>query len=287
MDRGNVIHDILEQFVVQTTGAGKGPGYGEPWKPEDRGLILEIAQTEFDKAEKSGITGKALLWQAARAEITDDVLGFLEADNRWRESINSRPLRAEMAFGSMGADGSSSVEVMLPDGEALHFRGRIDRVDEVDGKKVAVVIDYKSGGSSRFDDMKDDPLGAGTHLQLPVYAMAAKQLASETEDVLAAYWFVTNRGNFKLSEVWLSDINERFNEVVATIASNIKKGLFPANPGTKTSFDGGPANCAFCDFDRVCPSNRRLLWERKSLNPEIAPYRALTHSKDDEDGGAE
>ena len=283
MDRGNVIHDILEQFVVQTTGAGKGPGYGEPWKPEDRGLILEIAQTEFDKAEKSGITGKALLWQAARAEITDDILGFLEADNRWRESINSRPSQAEMAFGSMGADGSSPVELTLPDGETLRFRGRIDRVDEVDGKTIAVVIDYKSGGSSRFDDMKDDPLGAGTHLQLPVYAIAAKQLAPEAKDVLAAYWFVTNRGNFKLSEVWLSDINERFNEVVATIASNIKKGVFPANPGTTTSFDGGPANCAFCDFDRVCPSNRRLLWERKSPNPEIAPYLALTYSEEDEE----
>ena len=285
MDRGNVIHDILEQFIVQTTGAGKGPGFGEAWKREDRELILEIAQTEFDKAEKSGITGKALLWQAARAEITDDILGFLEADNRWRESINSRPSRAEMAFGSMGTEGSSPVELALPDGETLRFRGRIDRVDEVVGKKVAVVIDYKSGSSSRFDDMKDDPLGAGTHLQLPVYALAAKKLATETEDVLAAYWFVTNRGNFKLSEVRLSEINERFNEVVATIASNIKKGLFPANPGTMNSFDGGPANCAFCDFDRVCPSNRRLMWERKSPNPEIAPYLALTYSKDDEDGG--
>ena len=90
-----------------------------------------------------------------------------------------------------------------------------------------------------------------------------------------------------MTEVRLSDIGERFTEVVATIASNIKKGLFPANPGATNTRDGGPANCAYCDFDRVCPSNRRLLWERKSPNPEIAPYLALTYSANDEDEGAE
>jgi len=280
MDRGNVIHDILEQFIVQTTGNGSGPGFGEPWKPEDRKLILQIAQSVFDNAEKSGITGKTLLWQAARAEITDDILGFIDADNRWRQSINSRPARAEMAFGSMGASSTPAMELTLPDRETLKFRGRIDRVDEVAGDKIPIVIDYKSGSSTMFDDMRDDPLGAGTHLQLPVYAMAMKQRSPGAEDVLAAYWFVSTRGNFKLSQVWLSDIDERFKEVVVTIASNIKKGLFPANPGTTSNRDGGPANCTYCDFDRICPSNRRLLWERKSTNLEISPYLALTPSKD-------
>ena len=75
--------------------------------------------------------------------------------------------------------------------------------------------------------------------------------------------------------IYLTSTN-RFAEVVETIASNIKKGLFPANPGTKDNRNGEPQNCEYCDFDRVCPSNRRLLWERKSTNPEIAPYLSLT-----------
>ena len=168
------------------------------------------------------------------------------------------------------------MELALPGGELLKFRGRIDRVDEVAGKKLAIIIDYKSGGTTRFDDMKDDPLGAGTHLQLPVYSLAARQISAESEDVLAVYWFVSNRANFKMEQVYLSDIHDRFAEVVETIASNIKKGLFPANPGTKDNRNGEPQNCEYCDFDRVCPSNRRLLWERKSANPEIAPYLSLT-----------
>ncbi|MCH8155790.1 MAG: hypothetical protein IH786_11150 [Proteobacteria bacterium] len=56
MDRGNVIHDILEQFIVQATEGGQGPGFGEPWKPEQRELMLQIAQVEFEKAEESGVT---------------------------------------------------------------------------------------------------------------------------------------------------------------------------------------------------------------------------------------
>ena len=283
MDRGNVIHDILEQFVVQATGDGHGPDFGGPWNPEHRKLMLQIAEVEFEKAENSGVTGKELLWQAVKAEITDDMLGFLEADNRWRQSLNSRPVWAERSFGSFDPKGSASVELSLPDGETLKFRGRIDRIDEVEGQKLAIVIDYKSGSSSSYDDMKDDPLGAGTHLQLPVYALAARQLSAEADDVLAAYWFVTNRGNFRREEVFLSAIEDRFIEVIETIASNITKGVFPANPGASSGRDGGPRNCSYCDFDRVCPSNRRLLWERKSPSPEIAPYLNLTIQKGDEE----
>ena len=283
MDRGNVIHDILEQFVLQATAGGQGPDFGEPWKPEHRDLILEIAQAEFARAEESGVTGKELLWRAVKSEITDDILGFLEADSRWRKVLDSRPVWAERSFGSAGGEGSGPVELALPSGQILKFRGRIDRVDEVAGNRQAIVIDYKSGSAARFRDMKDDPLGAGTHLQLPVYALAARQVSAEAEDVLAVYWFVTNRGNFRMEQVYLSQIEDRFTEVVGIITSNINKGLFPANPGTTSGRDGGPRNCAYCDFDRVCPSNRRLLWERKSPNPEIAPYLSLTYSDDEEE----
>jgi hypothetical protein len=65
----------------------------------------------------------------------------------------------------------------------------------------------------------------------------------------------------------------RFGEVLDVIVDGIEQGRFPANPGEADFF--GFEHCAFCDYNRVCPSGRDDLWEGVRLSPKLGAYRRL------------
>ena len=71
---------------------------------------------------------------------------------------------------------TSASTLMLPDGRAIGFRGKIDRIDELpDG--TLVVTDHKSGRPDKLGSVSaDDPTLGGRRFQLPVYAAAARAL---------------------------------------------------------------------------------------------------------------
>jgi hypothetical protein len=109
-----------------------------------------------------------------------------------------------------------------------------------------------------------------------VYALAAQGALGDDVQVSAAYWFVTSRGKFALmppEPVALADVRGPFGKAVATITSGIGAGLFPANPGAANQ--GGFQNCTYCDFDKLCPSRREVLWERKKRDPRLVGYREM------------
>ena len=83
------------------------------------------------------------------------------------------PAGFEVSFSA--ADNLSAMKIALSESEALHLRGRIDRIDVCeDGGKVYVkIIDYKSGSTS-FDLLA---LYYGLQLQLVVYMDAVTEMA--------------------------------------------------------------------------------------------------------------
>ena len=83
------------------------------------------------------------------------------------------PAGFEVSFSA--ADNLSAMKIALSESEALHLRGRIDRMDVCeDGGKVYVkIIDYKSGSTS-FDLLA---LYYGLQLQLVVYMDAVTEMA--------------------------------------------------------------------------------------------------------------
>jgi len=138
------------------------------------------------------------------------------------------------------------------------------------------VMDYKTGSSSYYDGLKQDPVDRGRRLQLPVYSLAAQGALGDAVQVSAAYWFVTSRGKFALmppQPVALEDVEIPFRKAVATITSGIRAGLFPANPGAADR--GGFKNCNYCDFNSLCPSRREVFWERKKRDTRLAGYLEL------------
>ena len=130
--------------------------------------------------------------------------------------------------------------------------------------------------------MKSDPVDRGRRLQLPVYAEAVRAEPRFPDRVRGFFWFVTSRGQFRKVELDLEDeaVQDRFESVVAVASSGIADGTFPARPGPRVQ--GGWQNCRYCDFNRLCPSNRLRLWDGKKLDRALAQYGRLAEGDGEE-----
>ena len=271
LDRGIIIHDILDRFVKDTliqpaTSAAT-----------DAERLRQIANGQFDEFERNGLIGRPVLWRLERERIKRGLLDFLDVHRSRIEERGQRPVATELGFG----DGTEipAVILQLPGGRTVRFRGWIDRVDVSSDGSAATVIDYKSGRGSRFSRIANDPVDGGKHLQLPIYAMALKGWRPEIESIAAEFWFVMDSGGSKTVGTSLEIATPRFEEVIDQIVSGIQEGIFPAYPGEK-SIPGrsgvfAQENCAYCPYDRICPGGRAWAWEHKSDDPALAHFVGL------------
>ena len=271
LDRGIIIHDILDRFVKDT--------FIQPATSTatDAERLRQIANGQFDEFERNGLIGRPVLWRLERERIKRGLLDFLHVH---RSRINERgqqPVATELGFGNDTE--IPAVILKLPDGRTVRFRGWIDRVDVSSDGSAATVIDYKSGRSSRFSRIANDPVDGGKHLQLPIYAMALKGWRPDIESIAAEFWFVMDSGGSKTIGTSLEIVTPRFEEVIDQIVSGIQEGIFPAYPGEK-SIPGrsgvfAQENCAYCPYDRICPGGRAWTWEHKSHDPALARFVGL------------
>lgn len=271
MERGSLLHRVLERFHNECSSAGIAPAHGAPWQKKHLAMLTGIAMGEFEEADRRGVTGHPLLWQAAQTEMLHDLSVFLQEDNALRARNVSKPEYAEYSFGIDGdARSHAAPSVRLSGGLTIKFRGKIDRIDFNPGRSRAWVIDYKTGKARNLDVFKKDMLIGGTLLQLPVYALALRAGMDEDCVIEAMYWYNTGRGGFRRMEVPLAEVENRFRECLDVIISGIAVGMFVANPGRIENEDFG--SCGWCDFKRICHSDRHIQWERKSGDPGLQRY---------------
>jgi RecB family exonuclease len=273
LDRGTIVHEILERFVGEQLAGGLVPSPAEPWSDEARERAHELADEVFAAFERTGITGKAVNWEHDQEILHADVDGALDLDDERRHLLRVAPAAVEMPF---GLDGAAPVELRLPSGRTISFRGRADRVDRGADGRLAV-IDYKTGQAANQRDLDTDPVLAGRMLQLPLYGLAARQrFGDEATPVAAHYWYVSSKGGFSTVGYELDDARlDRFVDVVESLAEGIEGGVFPAYPGEYDTWRGTNDNCVYCNFDRLCPSARLDEWERVESDDRVAPFRAL------------
>lgn len=272
--RGTLVHAVLERFIAEELAKPTGDQVpaGEPWPASAVRRILAIVDELAVEAEAKGITGKSVLWALHREEIEADVVEFLVWDSAYRVDEGAVPESVEVPF---GFDDAPAVEVTIPSGAVVRFRGRADRTDKrPDGTRV--VLDYKTGGQpSPPEGCEDDPVWAGHRLQLPLYAEAVRQ-QSGAESVESAYWYISRRGGFQRDRVVLDRATEdRFREVVGQIVAGIDGGIFPAVPGEPNFFNAAGGNCTYCDFDAVCPADRGAQYDAKEAAPEFRVFHDL------------
>ena len=278
LERGLLVHRILEDFIREAQGESRIPAPSEPWDSAHRSSLRRIADRAFRKAEERGVTGKRLLWNLEKQNILADLDAFLDSDAEIRSRFGVSPAEVETRFGMGGESWEQAVWTMA-NGRRMGFKGLIDRVDVSPDGSSALILDYKTGSESPYKKLEDDPIDRGQRLQLAVYSLAARAKLGADTVVRAAYWFVTSRGDFALvpkQPIAIDDDTaKRFEEGVSTIVSGIQGGLFPANPGGpgwQSEFE----HCNFCDFDSLCPSRRGRMWEHVRSSSLLADYKALS-----------
>lgn len=278
LERGSLVHGILEDFIREAQRESHIPSPNEPWNQAHRESLTKIAERAFADAKERGVTGRRLLWNLEKENILTDLETFLDADAELRSRFGVSPAEVEARFG-LGGDSWDEASWKMPDGSQFGFRGLIDRVDISPDGSSALVLDYKTGSKRPYEGLESDPIDKGQRLQLAVYSLAAQGRLGPDADVRAAYWFTTTRGDFTLvpgQPVRIDeDTEKRFEDGISTIVSGISRGLFPANPGGpgwQSEFE----HCGFCDFDSLCPSRRGRIWENVSSSPLLRDYVELS-----------
>jgi ATP-dependent helicase/nuclease subunit B len=254
LDKGSLIHEILERFVTEQIAAGRSG----PWSGAEHERLLEIAEEIFVRYAERGVTGRSMFWRRDRARILADLDRFATLDD-------GRPLATELQF--------DSVAYPLPDGRSVRFRGSIDRVDDA-GPGWARVIDYKTGSTRQYSGLSvEDPHQRGTHLQLAVYATAVQQLL-ERPHVQSRYWFVTDKGNFEgIGYPVTPDIQAAVGQALGDIVDGIRSGIFPSRPPVDPAYLW--VDCWYCAPDGLSTAEARRDWERKRSDLRLARYLQL------------
>jgi ATP-dependent helicase/nuclease subunit B len=169
MDVGTFYHDVLEAIFKALKQ--QGADWGDLSVEE----LITLCDAESEKVLSSSTllvnfmrkrSHHRYIIQTAREvlRLFVPMLGQLSRAGRFKQTA------AELKFGP-----SDGIKIVIPlDSErAVQLAGRIDRLDvaEIDGKRAAVVFDYKSGGKAiDFAGMV-----YGLDLQLPVYLLAASR----------------------------------------------------------------------------------------------------------------
>lgn len=278
LDRGTLIHRILERFLSENPRKGerKVVGAGE------RDRLSAIASEEFERCEAAGLTGYELTWRYAREEIIEDLLRWLELERDDEVSAEMAEGDYETRFGHPWRKGEDEgklstddqLELSIDGLEApLRLGGRIDRLSWNPDRTRFRVIDYKTG--SKWGLPKDGSLDAGRALQLPIYLLAGAhilgiELAAGGYGA-AEYHYPTRRGEFSRSSFSTDDLAERgseFDTVLATIVGGVRNGIFQMDPN-------GNRDCSYCDFNLLCPTAREQQIERKAADKAAKPFRRM------------
>ncbi|MGW8178149.1 MAG: PD-(D/E)XK nuclease family protein, partial [bacterium] len=166
---GSMLHGILERV------------YGEADDPYDTESLINalkvIAVEEFAEAPAKYGFRPSPLWETEQenllAQLERTIVNLNEISQGWM------PAAFELRFG-IGEVPPLEIETSIG---LVRLRGFIDRVDRNQHGELRI-IDYKSGGSG----LAPMDLKRGYRLQLPIYALAARDAFGVGEPVDGFYW---------------------------------------------------------------------------------------------------
>lgn len=248
VQRGLIVHQLLERIYRRFKRLHMFPLHSQ--QPEE---VIKVAEQEgeeylgwYQQREPVGIP---VFWEIEKKRILFSIRRFLR--DEMKSDSHLKPLYLEKGFGS--EQGSGEVAFDTPAGR-IFFRGRIDRVDAGEGGEFRVV-DYKTGKLKG----KDNHLGKGTHLQLPVYLIAASEILGVVpEEGTACYRRVSPSGGKDTitfsGRVW-EEKSKPFREMLGVLISSMERGMFIAIPSDE--------GCRYCPARVCCPSGKDRIFQRK------------------------
>ncbi len=255
LQRGTLTHLVLERLYRELSGARVFP-ISEATLPAALEAAERVTRETLDMYESTEPVGHPLFWEYERETIAASVRELL-ADEA-REESGSVPSMFEAWFGGRTPDEAVTFEA---GGRTLSFHGKIDRVD-IMPEGGFEVIDYKTGKISA----KDQDLGGGSYLQLPVYLLAASKLLDIPVERGSAMLRRVGIGGAGKKAVysgreWEKDRIE-FARILGVIVKGMTSGFFFASPpGT---------GCNFCGVKQACPTGREWLFAAKAAGDRRA-----------------
>ncbi|MCC3291771.1 PD-(D/E)XK nuclease family protein [Arthrobacter sp. zg-Y1110] len=251
LQRGNLMHKVLEDYV-------RGLTDGSQTVSSER--LLEIAEAAFE----STINPAWLLhtWDRDKSRIRTDLQKVHDSDQQAREN-GWQHLSVEAEFGA--EDGEPSVELDLPNGSIVRFRGKVDRVDRHSSGQV-LVIDYKTGKADKYKKLtREDPTAGGTRFQLPVYGLFARRFSTDPgAEVRAEYRFITADGKYERVGYEVgADVETRLREDAGLVMAALQAGIFPPRPESDRYTNHTTLMGA---------AGVRHTWERLKDDPALSDY---------------
>jgi ATP-dependent helicase/nuclease subunit B len=282
LDEGNLVHKVLDRFVDATIN---GTATTEWTSAAEQQRLRAIFDEEADLVEVRGRSGRSVYWRYDRERVWDNLITFVQRDAERLAHQHATPVGSEVGFGNAG---EPAAVLTLPNGRQLSFRGSIDRVDRTVFGHLEVT-DYKTGKSDSYAKLTAEaPDDNGVHLQLPIYALAARAAFADHDGatVQSSYRFV-NKGATKRDVGYVvdDDVLALFSADVEVIVNGIEQGLFPARPQATTRQGFTP--CQYCDPDGMGVAELDREWTRKQTAEVLAAYRRLLGVDDGEEDGSE
>jgi ATP-dependent helicase/nuclease subunit B len=247
---GNLYHVILEEV------------YRAVDDPTDLEQLLaalpRVAAPILEDAPRCEQFRATAWWEQTQAEILGHVRDSLRALDELRGEYT--PIAFEQAFG-IGEQGDVPLVVRRPaagpgEEDAFRMRGLIDRVDRAPDGRVRIV-DYKTGGPWSF---KANAFAEGKKLQLPLYALAAREALGLGEIADGYYWHVRHAAwhlEKARSQAWVSLAKMGVDEAIARAMVYVWETLRSVRQGwfaPQAPADGCPDYCpaaGFCWHYRV------------------------------------
>jgi DNA helicase-2/ATP-dependent DNA helicase PcrA len=201
---GNAIHTVLRSYYSPKGGS-------EPMSADD---VIAAFKAKFDAAAVEDPTQRKLYLERGIQEL--------------RALLDAQPC--------------GSVEVISAE-ESFKFplngrevRGRIDRLDRIEGNRVRVV-DYKTGAP------KTQEYADGS-LQLSIYSMAAAKMGFEPAELV----FINLQDNDSVVTRRTPVQLERAERKIQDAADGMAAGRFDPKPGP---------HCRWCNYARLCPATEQ------------------------------
>ena len=255
MQRGTLTHLVLERLYRNLSGRRVFP-LTELTLPGALEEAERVTRETLDQYESAEPVGHPLLWEYERETIAASVRELV-ADEA-REESGAVPTLFEAWFGGIHPDEAVTFDA---GGRTLSFHGKIDRVDITpDGGYE--VLDYKTGRIIA----KDQDLGGGSYLQLPVYLLAASKLLGIPVGKGRAMLRRVGTGDSRKKAVfsgnnWETD-RQVFADILGVIVTGITNGyFFLSPPGTR---------CDYCGVKQACPTGRAYLFMAKAEGDDRA-----------------
>lgn len=247
LQMGSLNHDILEKTyrVIQEENL--------TINAENIDDALEILEEEaekvFAKAPEKYKFRPSALWQEEQIVIARRLrrlvmLDFSDESPLAKFGSERRPYALELSFGF----GNDTLEIPIHGG-SIKVRGKIDRIDWVDGKLV--VIDYKTGSSGISTSQIED----GRNFQMMIYLLALEQKLQQGNGGEIAggfFWHIRNQkisGKMTFNGVIEEDDFVQMGQAhIASYLEKMRSGDFAVQP-TKPSNN----RCtSYCEFYQLC-----------------------------------